>query len=113
MAELEVFLKSYVELAAQVFDVLGRLVLLHVAEVGDLAGRHRGHLAVTTSPRALATRKVLLLYQVACRLSTAEHSRVVLMCRGLWLRLLAVAAHDGEALFIGHVTLASLWAVLA
>ena len=74
MAELEVFLKSNVELASQVFDILGRLVLLHVAEVGDLAGRHWGHLAVAAPSRALATRKVLLLYQVACRLGTAEHS---------------------------------------
>ena len=70
VAELEVFLKSNVELATQVFYVLRRLVLLHVAEVGDLAGRHWGHLAITISSNS---RKVLLLNQVARCLSTAEH----------------------------------------
>ena len=33
MAEFEIFLKCDVKLASQVFDILGCLVLLHVAEV--------------------------------------------------------------------------------
>ena len=55
MAELEVFLKGDVELASQVLDIFWRLVLLHVAEVGDLSGRHRSHLTVSASAGALPT----------------------------------------------------------
>ena len=50
---------------------------------------------------------------MARRLRATEHGRVVLMSRRLRLMLLPVAAHDGEALFVRHVSLASLRAMLA
>lgn len=112
MAELEVFLESDVELAAQIFDILRSLVMLHVPEVRDLAWRHRRQLPIASG--MLPTRKVLLLDQVAgLRVMPApEHRRVVLVCCRLRLWLLAVSANHGETLLVWHVPLACLRAVL-